>query len=161
MCMFRLQTRRTTRRWPRTSNISHTIHHRNNQSYVHMERRRYQRPLCLNPGYIMQSRSPREFQPQSKGCSLALCKLTHSRSTLTNSRPQTIPGFQKEIFAHSGFLACATTLLPWLTEEIIRQVTVDDSLTHIVFAGHSAGGAVAALVFLHFICRCPNSCESG
>ncbi|KAF5673863.1 hypothetical protein FHETE_3250 [Fusarium heterosporum] len=65
------------------------------------------------------------------------------------------PGSNGEVFAHSGFLACATTLLPWLTEEIIRQVKVDDSLTHIVFTGHSAGGAVAALIFLHFICHGP------
>ncbi|KAH6958080.1 Alpha/Beta hydrolase protein [Fusarium avenaceum] len=89
------------------------------------------------------------------------CKADHLVNFNRNQKDAaslfTFPGCQKEIFAHSGFLACATTLLLWLTEEIIRQVTVDDSLTHIVFTGHSAGGAVAALVFLHFICRCPNS----
>ncbi|KAF5021927.1 hypothetical protein F66182_6030 [Fusarium sp. NRRL 66182] len=60
-----------------------------------------------------------------------------------------------EVFAHSGFLACANTLLPWLTHEIIRQVELDDSISQIVFTGHSAGGAVASISFLHFICHCP------
>ncbi|KAF5656129.1 hypothetical protein FCIRC_13767 [Fusarium circinatum] len=65
------------------------------------------------------------------------------------------PDIDERIFAHSGFLACAATLLPWLTEEIVRQVTADMSLKDIVFTGHSAGGAVAAMVFLNFICHCP------
>ncbi|KAF5966472.1 hypothetical protein FBULB1_11635 [Fusarium bulbicola] len=68
------------------------------------------------------------------------------------------PGIDERIFAHSGFLACAATLLPWLTEEIVRQVTADMSLKDIVFTGHSAGGAVAAMVFLNFICHCPTEC---
>ncbi|KAF5538592.1 hypothetical protein FPHYL_12491 [Fusarium phyllophilum] len=71
------------------------------------------------------------------------------------------PGMKEQIYAHSGFLACAATLLPWLTEEIIRQVTVDEGLKDIVFTGHSAGGAVAAMVFLHFVCHCPSELSNA
>ncbi|KAJ3542503.1 hypothetical protein NM208_g4056 [Fusarium decemcellulare] len=65
------------------------------------------------------------------------------------------PGGFEDIFAHSGFLACANTLLPWLRQEIVRQVALDPTVDHVVFTGHSAGGAVAAIVFLHFVCHCP------
>ncbi|KAF5719955.1 hypothetical protein FMUND_4425 [Fusarium mundagurra] len=73
----------------------------------------------------------------------------------------TFPGTKEQIYAHSGFLACAATLLPWLTEEIVRQVTVDEGLNDIVFTGHSAGGAVAAMVFLHFVCHCPSELSNA
>ncbi|SCN68255.1 uncharacterized protein FFB20_02965 [Fusarium fujikuroi] len=71
------------------------------------------------------------------------------------------PGTKEQIYAHSGFLACAATLLPWLTEEIIRQVTADKSLKDVVFTGHSAGGAVASMVFLHFVCHCPSELSNA
>ncbi|KAF4970071.1 hypothetical protein FSARC_2817 [Fusarium sarcochroum] len=71
------------------------------------------------------------------------------------------PEGSAEVLAHSGFLACANTLLPWLTQEIIRQMETDDSFTHVVFTGHSAGGAVAAIVFLHFICHCPTQLSNA
>ncbi|QGI59856.1 hypothetical protein CEK27_003827 [Fusarium fujikuroi] len=71
------------------------------------------------------------------------------------------PGTNEQIHAHSGFLACAATLLPWLTEEITRQVTADKSLKDVVFTGHSAGGAVAAMVFLHFVCHCPSELSNA
>ncbi|KAF5625075.1 hypothetical protein F52700_9450 [Fusarium sp. NRRL 52700] len=71
------------------------------------------------------------------------------------------PGTKEQIYAHSGFLACAATLLPWLTEEIIRQATADRSLKDIVFTGHSAGGAVSAMLFLHFVCHCPSELSNA
>lgn len=77
-----------------------------------------------------------------------------------NSYFKAFPGTKEQIYTHSGFLACAATLLPWLTEEVIRQVTADKSLKDVVFTGHSAGGAVAAMVFLHFVCHCPIECRS-
>ncbi|KAF5973036.1 hypothetical protein FCOIX_8987 [Fusarium coicis] len=60
-----------------------------------------------------------------------------------------------------GLCLSLPTLLPWLTEEIIRQVTADRSLKDVVFTGHSAGGAVAAMVFLHFVCHCPNELSNA
>ncbi|KAF5589358.1 hypothetical protein FPCIR_6804 [Fusarium pseudocircinatum] len=73
----------------------------------------------------------------------------------------TFPNTKEQIYAHSGFLTCAATLLPWLTEEIIRQVTADRSLKDVVFTGHSAGGAVAAMLFLHFICHCSSELSNA
>ncbi|KAG5787101.1 hypothetical protein H9Q69_013830 [Fusarium xylarioides] len=85
------------------------------------------------------------------------CKTDHLVNFNKNQKDSAsvfaIPGTKEQIYAHSGFLACAATLLPWLTEEIIRQVTADKSLEDIVFTGHSAGGAVVAMVFLHFACH--------
>ncbi|KAH6879393.1 Alpha/Beta hydrolase protein [Thelonectria olida] len=77
---------------------------------------------------------------------------------LNNESQDTVTSFDlglegTPVLAHRGFLACTNVLLPWFTEEIIRQVELDDSLAHIVFTGHSAGGAVAALAFLHFACQ--------
>ncbi|EXA01960.1 hypothetical protein FOWG_01670 [Fusarium oxysporum f. sp. lycopersici MN25] len=91
------------------------------------------------------------------------CKTDHlvnfNRNQKDTASVFAFPGSDERIFAHSGFLACAATLLPWLTEEIIRQVTVDKSLKDIVFTGHSAGGAVAAMIFLHFVCHFPSECQ--
>ncbi|CVL12163.1 hypothetical protein LB506_010721 [Fusarium annulatum] len=88
------------------------------------------------------------------------CKTDHLVNFNRNQKNATsvfaFPGTKEQIHAHSGFLACAATLLPWLTEEITRQVTADKSLKDVVFTGHSAGGAVAAMVLLHFVCHCPS-----
>ncbi|KAF5565626.1 hypothetical protein FNAPI_1554 [Fusarium napiforme] len=95
-----------------------------------------------------------------------ISKYENSKVNEQASQPWTgcleaLPGIKEQIYAHSGFLACAATLLPWLTEEIIRQVTVDEGLKDIVFTGHSAGGAVAAMVFLHFVCHCPSELSNA
>ncbi|EXA01958.1 hypothetical protein FOWG_01670 [Fusarium oxysporum f. sp. lycopersici MN25] len=93
------------------------------------------------------------------------CKTDHlvnfNRNQKDTASVFAFPGSDERIFAHSGFLACAATLLPWLTEEIIRQVTVDKSLKDIVFTGHSAGGAVAAMIFLHFVCHFPSELSNA
>ncbi|KAF5588517.1 hypothetical protein FPANT_6592 [Fusarium pseudoanthophilum] len=93
------------------------------------------------------------------------CKTDHlvnfNRNQKDSASVFAFPGIKEQIYAHSGFLACAATLLPWLTEEIIRQVTVDDGLKDIVFTGHSAGGAVAAMSFLHFVCHCPSELSNA
>ncbi|KAM5363048.1 hypothetical protein ACJZ2D_012233 [Fusarium nematophilum] len=65
------------------------------------------------------------------------------------------------VFAHRGFLACTNVLLPCFTREIIQQVELDGSLAHVVFTGHSAGGAVAALAFLHFACQTQEKLSSA
>ncbi|KAL6400978.1 hypothetical protein AUP68_16698 [Ilyonectria robusta] len=51
---------------------------------------------------------------------------------------------------HSGYLTCATALIPDLEKEISRLREADDSIQNVVFTGHSAGGAVASLLFVHF-----------
>ncbi|EWG44873.1 hypothetical protein FVEG_15738 [Fusarium verticillioides 7600] len=93
------------------------------------------------------------------------CKTDHlvnfNRNQKDSASVFAFPGVKEQIYAHGGFLACAATLLPWLTEEIIRQVTADRSLKDVVLTGHSAGGAVAAMVFLHFVCHCPNELSNA
>jgi hypothetical protein len=44
-------------------------------------------------------------------------------------------------------------------EEITRQVELDTELSEVILTGHSAGGAVSSLIFLHLICHNPVKCE--
>ncbi|KAK4444484.1 Alpha/Beta hydrolase protein [Podospora aff. communis PSN243] len=62
----------------------------------------------------------------------------------------TVPGQDTPVQAHAGFLSCAEALVPAITEGILQQLALDTKISNIVFTGHSAGGAVASLVFLHF-----------
>ncbi|KAK0616945.1 Alpha/Beta hydrolase protein [Immersiella caudata] len=61
-----------------------------------------------------------------------------------------IPGQETPVQAHAGFLSCAEALIPAITTGILQQLGLDTKISNIVFTGHSAGGAVASLVFLHF-----------
>ncbi|KND89963.1 hypothetical protein TOPH_05342 [Tolypocladium ophioglossoides CBS 100239] len=63
-------------------------------------------------------------------------------------------GLPFRVDAHRGFLSCAKALLPSLPQEIARQLAADQRLSHVVFTGHSAGGAVASLLFLHAAYNC-------
>ncbi|KAM7183570.1 Alpha/Beta hydrolase fold [Naviculisporaceae sp. PSN 640] len=56
----------------------------------------------------------------------------------------------KNVTAHAGFVSCARAMLPAITDDIIQQLSADNNISNVVFTGHSAGGAVASLVFLHF-----------
>ncbi|KAK4200875.1 Alpha/Beta hydrolase protein [Triangularia verruculosa] len=53
--------------------------------------------------------------------------------------------------AHAGFLACAQDMAPIITEDIKYQLLADKEIYNLVFTGHSAGGAVASLLFLHHL----------
>ena len=64
------------------------------------------------------------------------------------------------VYAHAGFMNSAKSLLPEITKEISRQLSDDGSITHIIFTGHSAGGAVASLLFLHFVHHSHISCRN-
>jgi hypothetical protein len=44
-------------------------------------------------------------------------------------------------------------LLPLLLEEITKQVDLDDTISEVILTGHSAGGAVSSLIFLHLVCK--------
>ncbi|KXH51296.1 hypothetical protein CNYM01_05230 [Colletotrichum nymphaeae SA-01] len=55
---------------------------------------------------------------------------------------------------HRGFAQCATALAPGLLHQIKAALEDDDmqgQTVEIVFTGHSAGGAVACLLFCHFL----------
>ncbi|KAK0672344.1 Alpha/Beta hydrolase protein [Cercophora samala] len=53
--------------------------------------------------------------------------------------------------SHAGFLGCAQEMIPIITTDIREQLLADEKIRNVVFTGHSAGGAVASLVFLHFL----------
>ncbi|KAK0751769.1 Alpha/Beta hydrolase protein [Schizothecium vesticola] len=59
-------------------------------------------------------------------------------------------GQDLKVEAHSGFLACAQAITSSIAQDIDEQLAADDSISNIIFTGHSAGGAVASLIFLHF-----------
>lgn len=63
------------------------------------------------------------------------------------------PGVGRSITAHKGFLSCANSLLPIVLKDLIRLVQTDPSIQRITFTGHSAGGAVSSLLFLHVLHR--------
>jgi hypothetical protein len=52
--------------------------------------------------------------------------------------------------SHAGFLSSAEALSLHISNAIYEHVTRGD-VKHVVFAGHSAGGAVASLLFAHFL----------
>lgn len=68
-------------------------------------------------------------------------------------------GTESLVNAHGGFLACAQILIPSLLQDIARHLKSDPSVDRIIFTGHSAGGAVASLIFLRFLCQTPPECE--
>ena len=54
---------------------------------------------------------------------------------------------------HGGFLKCAKTMTPKLAEKILQMVLKlplqESCRPELLFTGHSAGGAVAALLYAH------------
>jgi putative lipase involved disintegration of autophagic bodies len=56
---------------------------------------------------------------------------------------------------HRGFLTCAKAIRSTVQEELAKQVALDQSISQIVFTGHSAGGAVSSLLFLGFAFNLP------
>ena len=60
--------------------------------------------------------------------------------------------------AHAGFLSAAKALEPKVFENMTRLIRLKDSdrykdVKHVLFTGHSAGGAVSSLLFLRYILR--------
>jgi len=58
--------------------------------------------------------------------------------------------FPFEIAAHRGFLKSARSLLPLIDEQIQNGVS-QHGVQHVLFTGHSAGGAIASLLFAHYL----------
>ena len=61
-------------------------------------------------------------------------------------------GFENsEVEAHSGFLNSAEILEPLISERI--KELAPPGVNHVLFTGHSAGGAVASLLYLSRLSR--------
>jgi acyl-CoA reductase-like NAD-dependent aldehyde dehydrogenase len=54
--------------------------------------------------------------------------------------------------AHAGFLNGAENLMPFVSKKV-KEITSHNQVRHILFTGHSAGGAVSSLLFAkHVFC---------
>lgn len=52
-------------------------------------------------------------------------------------------------------MTCAKAISPMVNQEVLKQVDLDKSISQIIFTGHSAGGAVASLLFLSLAFNMP------
>ncbi|KAL3475376.1 Alpha/Beta hydrolase protein [Aspergillus californicus] len=77
----------------------------------------------------------------------------HHFIDIARSNPQLWAGVTLE--AHAGFLKSAEALAPVVSEEISKYIGQHGEKSHVLFTGHSAGGAVASLLFLRHICSQP------
>jgi len=57
-----------------------------------------------------------------------------------------------KIRAHGGFLNGAESLTPSVAQKIAQEAK-KNAVKHVLFTGHSAGGAVASLLFMNFLSR--------
>ena len=63
---------------------------------------------------------------------------------------KSLDAFVDEFSAHSGFLTSAKSLSPSIIRHI-SKLNQEGRIKHVVFTGHSAGGGVAALLYLKFL----------
>lgn len=61
-----------------------------------------------------------------------------------------LDAFVDNLSAHSGFLTSAKSLSPAIIRHI-SKLNEEGRIKHVVFTGHSAGGGVAALLYLKFL----------
>ncbi|KAH8696933.1 hypothetical protein GQ44DRAFT_596436, partial [Phaeosphaeriaceae sp. PMI808] len=61
-------------------------------------------------------------------------------------------GADTPLLAHAGFLHGAKALAPKLEQQMVQYISdASRSIDNVIFTGHSAGGAVSSLLFLHFL----------
>ncbi|KAK0510053.1 hypothetical protein JMJ35_007447 [Cladonia borealis] len=69
---------------------------------------------------------------------------------LSFHKHQVLAGFADKLSAHSGFLNSAKALSSLVLRHISR-LNQEGRIKHVIFTGHSAGGGVAALLYLKFL----------
>jgi hypothetical protein len=62
---------------------------------------------------------------------------------------------------HSGFLNGAKALLPEIKSQISSSLADNAGIQHVIFTGHSAGGAVITLIFMHMLGILKAECKSS
>lgn len=99
-----------------------------------------------------------------KGTSRAIDWLVNLNSELRGVREHLGPPglssalpLPKELKAHSGFINGASALEAGIAS-YIRSVFKAGRIEHVIFTGHSAGGAVASLLFLRFLDVAAHEC---
>jgi len=78
---------------------------------------------------------------------LIIFPLTHPKDL---RKHQFLDAFADELSAHSGFLSSAKTLSPPVLRHI-SKLNQEGRIKHVIFTGHSAGGGVAALLYLKLL----------
>lgn len=78
---------------------------------------------------------------------LIIFPLTHPKGL---RKHHFLDAFADELSAHSGFLSSAKTLSPPVLRHI-SKLNQEGRIKHVIFTGHSAGGGVAALLYLKFL----------
>lgn len=74
--------------------------------------------------------------------------------------PSSFANFQSTespLGVHAGFLNAAKALMPLIEEHINRIRST--SIRHVLFTGHSAGGAVASMTYLRALSHAKERCE--
>ena len=87
---------------------------------------------------------------------LKMPSLTHSKGLREH---KLLDAFADELSAHSGFLSNAKSLWPPIIRHI-STLNLEGRIKHVVFTGHSAGGGVAALLYLKFLLDTDPLCTS-
>ncbi len=64
----------------------------------------------------------------------------------------------KDLTVHGGFINSAQRLLSLVTRQLITANKATPHL-HVIFTGHSAGGAVASLLFLNSLLEARDNCK--
>ena len=89
--------------------------------------------------------------------SFIVCHYTDFLSPSLTRQNVTGLGFESsEVEAHSGFLNSAEILKPMISKRIKDLASAD--VNHVLFTGHSAGGAVASLLYLSYLSRRNTEC---
>ncbi|KAJ5716604.1 hypothetical protein N7493_008515 [Penicillium malachiteum] len=87
-----------------------------------------------------------------------------------NGNPRDVKGFiptsrfhdinpNPSLQAHAGFLGCASALDSIVSKQI-EKYKETKGVTHVLFTGHSAGGAVASLLYLRNLFKCTDDSPS-
>ena len=85
---------------------------------------------------------------------LIIFPLTYSKGL---RKHQVLDAFANELLAHSGFLSSAKALSSLVLRHI-SKLNQDGRIKHVIFTGHSAGGGVAALLYLKFLLDIDSLC---
>src|SRR6187551_3614084 len=93
-------------------------------------------------------------------CSFSIFLFSKSLTSLqgTENGDTAIQEAMAGLKAHAGFLSSAKALYPSVNDHLIKA-SQDYPGLHVVFAGHSAGGAVSSLLYTKCLLEAKKTCE--
>lgn len=81
-----------------------------------------------------------------------------SPATTTRQRHREADSAFEQLEAHAGFLNGAEALLPRINAEL-DQICLASPNAHVILTGHSAGGAIASLLYVKLLSEAKQPCE--